>query len=171
MGVTIKTGVEIGTDVTVAQLRQDGFKAIFVAVGTQECIQLGIEGEDLEGVYPALDYLSQVNRGEQVAMGKNVAVIGGGNAAMDAVRSARRLGAENAFIIYRRGLEEMPANAEEIEECQQEGIPINILTQPVRFIGENGKVKAIECIKMQLTEPDESGRRATRTCGRLGIHA
>jgi len=160
MGVTIKTGIEIGTDLTVAQLRKDGYKAIFVAVGTQECIQLGIEGEDLEGVYPALDYLGQINRGEKVALGKNVAVIGGGNAAMDAVRSARRLGAENAFIIYRRGLEEMPANAEEIEECQEEGIPIKTLTQPVRFIGKNGKVTAIECIKMKLGKPDESGRRA-----------
>jgi NADPH-dependent glutamate synthase beta subunit-like oxidoreductase len=159
LGVTMKTNVEIGTDVTVAQLRQEGYKAFFVAVGTQECVELGIEGEDLDGVYPGLDYLRLVNQGEEVALGKNVAVIGGGNAAMDAVRSARRLGAENAFIIYRRGLEEMPANAEEIEECQQEGIPINILTQPVRFIGENGQVKAIECVKMQLTEPDESGRR------------
>jgi NADPH-dependent glutamate synthase beta subunit-like oxidoreductase len=159
LGVTMKTNVEIGTDVTVAQLRQEGYKAFFVAVGTQECVELGIEGEDLDGVYPGLDYLRLVNQGEEVALGKNVAVIGGGNAAMDAVRSARRLGAENAFIIYRRGLEEMPANAEEIEECQQEGIPINILTQPVRFIGENGRVKAIECVKMQLTEPDESGRR------------
>jgi NADPH-dependent glutamate synthase beta subunit-like oxidoreductase len=159
MGVHMKTGVEIGTDTTVAQLREEGFKAFFVAVGTQECIQLGIEGEDLEGVYPGLEYLHQVNLGEQVSLGKNVAVIGGGNAAMDAVRSARRLGAENAFILYRRGLEEMPANAEEIEECREEGIPINTLTQPVRFIGENGRVTGIECIKMQLTEPDESGRR------------
>ncbi|MGD9225609.1 MAG: FAD-dependent oxidoreductase, partial [Desulfobacterales bacterium] len=159
LGVTMKTNMEIGTDVTVAQLREEGYKAFFVAVGTQECVQLGIEGEDLGGVYTGLDYLRLVNQGEPVALGKNVAVIGGGNAAMDAVRSARRLGAENAFIIYRRGLEEMPANAEEIEECQQEGIPINSLTQPARFIGENGRVKAIECLKMQLTEPDESGRR------------
>jgi NADPH-dependent glutamate synthase beta subunit-like oxidoreductase len=159
MGVSMKTGVEIGTDTTVAQLREEGFKAFFVAVGTQECIQLGIEGEDLEGVYPGLEYLHQVNLGEQVSLGKNVAVIGGGNAAMDAVRSARRLGAENAFILYRRGLEEMPANVEEIEECREEGIPINTLTQPMRFIGENGRVTGIECIKMQLTEPDESGRR------------
>jgi len=159
IGVTMKTNVEIGTDVTVAQLRQEGYKAFFVGVGTQECIALGIEGEDLDGVFPGLDYLRRVNQGQQVALGKNVAVIGGGNAAMDAVRSARRMGAENAFIIYRRGLEEMPANSEEIEECQQEGISINTLTQPVRFIGENGQVKAIECLKMQLTEPDESGRR------------
>jgi len=159
MGVTMQTGVEIGQDKTVAQLRQEGYKAFFIAVGTQECIQLGLEGEDLEGVYPGLDFLRQVNRGEQVPLGKTVAVIGGGNTAMDAVRSARRLGAKNAFILYRRGLEEMPANAEEIEECQQEGITIKTLTQPVRFIGKNGKVKAIECVKMKLTEPDESGRR------------
>ncbi|UCE56647.1 MAG: FAD-dependent oxidoreductase [Desulfobacterales bacterium] len=159
MGVTMKTGVEIGTDMTVAQLREDGFKAFFIAVGTQECIQLSIDGEDLDGVYPALDYLRKVNLGQQVSLGKDVAVIGGGNAAMDAVRSARRLGAENAFIIYRRGFEEMPANAEEIEECQQEGISINTLTQPLRFIGENGRLKAIACIKMQLGQPDDSGRR------------
>jgi len=160
MGVTIKTGVEIGTDTTVAQLREQGFKAFFIGVGTQECLELGVDGETLEGVFPGLDYLRQVNSGQPVALGNNVAVIGGGNAAMNAVRSARRLGAENAFIIYRRGMEEMPANVEEIEECQQEGIPIKTLTQPVRFISENGRIKGIECIKMQLTEPDESGRRA-----------
>ncbi len=158
MGVTMKTGVEIGKDTTIAQLREEGFKAFFTAIGTQACLQIGIEGEDLEGVYAGLDYLRQINRGESVTLGKNVAVIGGGNTAMDAARATRRSGAENAFILYRRGLEEMPANAEEIKECQEEGIPINTLTQPVRFIGENGRVKAIECIKMQLTEPDESGR-------------
>jgi NADPH-dependent glutamate synthase beta subunit-like oxidoreductase len=160
MGVTMKTGVEIGKDKTIAQLREEGFKAFFIAIGTQECIRLGVEGEDLEGVYPGLDYLRQINLGEPVTLGKDIAVIGGGNVAMDAVRSARRLGAENAFILYRRGLEEMPSRAEEIEECQEEGIPIHTLTQPVRFIGENGRVKAIECVKMQLAEPDESGRRS-----------
>jgi NADPH-dependent glutamate synthase beta subunit-like oxidoreductase/Pyruvate/2-oxoacid:ferredoxin oxidoreductase delta subunit len=158
MGVTMKTGVEVGTNVTIAQLRQEGFKAFFVAIGTQEGKRLGIEGEDLDGVYGGLDYLRQVNLGEPVTLGKRVAVIGGGNAAVDAVRSARRLGAEEASIIYRRSLEEMPSRVEEIEECQEEGIPINTLTQPVRFIGENGRVKAIECIKMRLAEPDESGR-------------
>ena len=158
MGVKIKTDIEIGKDTTIAQLREAGFKAFFTAIGTQECLQLGIEGEDLDGVYAGLDYLRQINRGESVTLGKNVAVVGGGNTAMDAVRSARRAGAENAFILYRRGLEEMPANAEEIEECQEEGISINTLIQPVRFIGEKDRVKAIECVKMQLTEPDESGR-------------
>lgn len=159
MGVTLKTGVAIGSDLTIAQFRREGFKAFFVAVGTQECVQLGIEGEDLQGVYPGLEYLRRVNLGEPVVLGKKVAVIGGGNVAMDAVRSFRRLGAENAFIIYRRGLEEMPANAEEIQECREEGISINTLTQPLRFIGKKGKLTAVECIKMRLTEPDGSGRR------------
>jgi NADH dehydrogenase FAD-containing subunit len=94
-----------------------------------------------------------------LALGKDIVVVGGGNAAMDAVRSARRLGAENAFILYRRSLEEMPSRPEEIEECLEEGIPVLTLTQPVRFLGENGKVKAIECMKMRLTDPDERGRR------------
>jgi NADPH-dependent glutamate synthase beta subunit-like oxidoreductase len=159
MGVTMQTGVEIGLDKTVAELRQEGFRAFFIAVGTQECTLLDVEGEDLQGVYPGLDYLRQVNLGQKVPLGKNVAVIGGGNVAFDAVRSARRLGAERAFILYRRGLDEMPARAEEIEECQQEGIPIRTLAQPVRFIGEEGRVKAIECVKTRLTEADESGRK------------
>jgi NADPH-dependent glutamate synthase beta subunit-like oxidoreductase len=160
LGVTMKTGVEVGKDKTIAQLRKEGFKAFFIAIGTQECLRLGIEGEDMKGVYGGLDYLRKVNLGEPVTLGKDVPVIGGGDTAIDAVRSARRLGAGNAFIIYRRGLEEMPSRPEEIEECQEEGIPINTLTQPVRFIGENGRVKAIECIKTRLTEPDESGRRS-----------
>lgn len=159
LGVVMKTGVEVGKDKTLAQLREEGFKAFFVAIGTQECLRLGVEGENLEGVYSGLNYLRRINLGESLAIGKNVAVIGGGNAAMDAVRSARRLGAENALILYRRGLEEMPARPEEIEECREEEIPIHTLTQPVRFIGENGKVIAIECIKMRLTDQDESGRR------------
>jgi NADPH-dependent glutamate synthase beta subunit-like oxidoreductase len=159
MGVTMETGAEVGKDITIAQLRKGGFKAFFIAIGAQECIRLGIEGENLDGVYSGLDYLRQVNLGKPVRLGKDVAVIGGGNVAMDAVRSARRLGSKNAFIIYRRGLEEMPSRPEEIKECQEERIPIKTLTQPVRFIGKNGRVKAIECIKMRLTEPDESGRR------------
>jgi NADPH-dependent glutamate synthase beta subunit-like oxidoreductase len=158
MGVTMRTGVEVGKDVTIGQLRQEGFKAFCLAIGTQECIELGIEGEDLDGVYHGLDYLRQARLGEPVALGRRVAVIGGGNVAIDAARSARRLGAEDAFILYRRSLEEMPSRAEEIEECQEEGIRINVLTQPVRLIGKNGRVEAIECIKTRLGEPDESGR-------------
>jgi NADPH-dependent glutamate synthase beta subunit-like oxidoreductase len=159
LGVTMVTGVEIGIDKTIGELREEGFKAFFVGIGTQECIQLGIEGEGLDGVASGLDYLRQVNLGIPVDLGATVAVIGGGNVAIDSARSALRLGAENATILYRRGLEEMPSRIEEIEECQEEGIPIHTLAQPVRFLGENGRIKAIECVKTRLTEPDESGRR------------
>jgi NADPH-dependent glutamate synthase beta subunit-like oxidoreductase len=158
MGVTMKTGIEIGKDVTIEDLRKEGFKAFFIAVGTQNGKGLGIEGEELDGVYTGLDYLRKVKLGESFTLGKRVAVIGGGNVAMDAVRSVRRLGAEDAFILYRRDVDQMPAGKDEIEECQEEGIPLSTLATPVRFIGENGRVNAIECIKMQLTEPDESGR-------------
>ena len=159
MGVDIKTGVEFGKDITVEQLREQGYKAFFIGIGAQECKTLGIEGEDLEGVHSDIDFLRQVNRGKPPVLGKRVAVIGGGNSALDAVRSARRLGGTEACIIYRRSFDEMPAIAEEIDECRDEGIPINTLTQPVRIIGENGRVKQIECVKMQLGKLDESGRR------------
>ena len=159
MGVTMKTGVEVGKDKTIAQLPKDGFKAFFIAIGAQESMRLGVPGEDLDGVYRGLDYLRQINLGKPMRLGKKVAVIGGGNVAIDAVRSARRLGSEKAFILYRRGLEAMPSTPEEIKQCREEKIPIKTLAQPVRFIGNNGRVKAIECIKMRLTEPDKSGRK------------
>jgi NADPH-dependent glutamate synthase beta subunit-like oxidoreductase len=159
MGVTMKTGIEIGKNKTIAQLRKDGFKAFFLAIGAQESVRLGIPGEDMEGVYKGLDYLGQINLGKAIRLGEKVAVIGGGNVAMDAVRSARRLGSEKAFILYRRGMEEMPSTPEEVKQCREEKIPIKTLSQPVRFISNNGRVKGIECIKMRLTDPDESGRR------------
>jgi len=159
MGVTMLTGVEIGIDKTIGELRDEGFKAFFIGVGTQECIQMGIEGEDLEGVISGLDYLRLINLGDPVELGRTVAVVGGGNVAIDSARSARRQGSDKTYIVYRRGLEEMPSRPDELEECQDEGIPIHTLAQPVRFLGENGRVTAIECIKTRLTEPDESGRR------------
>jgi NADPH-dependent glutamate synthase beta subunit-like oxidoreductase len=159
MGVAMKTGVEVGKDKTIAQLRREGFKAFFLAIGAQESVRMGVPGEDLDGVYRGLDYLRQLNLGKPMKLGKTVAVIGGGNVAMDAVRSARRLGSEKAFVLYRRGLEEMPSTPEEIKQCREEKIPIKTLAQPVRFMSNNGRVKAIECVKMRLTEPDESGRR------------
>jgi heterodisulfide reductase subunit A-like polyferredoxin len=159
LGVEFKTGVEIGKDFTIGQLRQQGFGAFFMGVGSQACKALGIEGEDLTGVYPGLDFLREVNLGNRLKLGDRVAVVGGGNVAMDAVRTARRTGSAHPFIIYRRSLEEMPANAEEIEECQAEGIEILTLTNPVRVIAEAGRVKAIECLRMALGAPDQSGRR------------
>jgi heterodisulfide reductase subunit A-like polyferredoxin len=159
LGVEFKTGVEIGKDFTIGQLRRQGYKAFFLGIGSQACKALGIEGEELEGVYPGLDFLREVNLGHKIKLGDRVAVVGGGNVAMDAVRTARRTGSAHPFIIYRRSLEEMPANAEEIEECQAEGIEIMTLTNPVRVIAEAGRVKAIECIRMALGAPDQSGRR------------
>ncbi len=159
LGVEFKTGLEIGKDFTIGQLRHQGYGAFFLGIGSQACKALGIEGEDLPGVYPGLDFLREVNLGNRIKLGDRVAVVGGGNVAMDAVRTALRTGSAHPFIIYRRSLEEMPANAEEIEECQAEGIEIMTLTNPVRVIAEAGRVKAIECIRMALGEPDQSGRR------------
>ncbi len=121
---------------------------------------MGIEGEDLEGVYPGLDFLRAGQPGNRVKLGDRVAVIGGGNVAMDAVRTARRTGSSKPFIIYRRSLEEMPASEEEIEECREEGIEIMTLTTPVTDDrrgrpGQGGRMP----VRMQLGEPDASGRR------------
>jgi len=159
LGVQFRTGVEIGRDVTIAQLREQGYKAFFMGVGAHECKTLGIEGEDLQGVYPGVEFLREVNLGKDIRLGDRVAVVGGGNVAMDSVRTALRTGSAKPFVIYRRSYDEMPANKEEIEECTEEGIEIMTLTNPTRVIGENGRVKAIECIKMELGEPDASGRR------------
>jgi NADPH-dependent glutamate synthase beta subunit-like oxidoreductase len=158
LGVDIKTSLEIGKDITTEQLRKEGYQYIFISIGAHECKELGIEGEDLKGVYPGVDFLREARLGKKITLGKRIAVIGGGNVAIDAVRTARRLGAEEAFIIYRRSREEMPAHQEEIKDCEAEGIQIQTLTNPKRIIGENGKVKAIECLKVTLGEPDASGR-------------
>ncbi len=159
MGVDFRTGVDVGRDVTIGDLRSQGYRAFFVAIGAHECRPLGIEGENLEGVYPGVDFLRDVNLGGTVLLGDRVAVVGGGNVAMDCVRTALRNGSAKPFILYRRGIEEMPANEEEIEECREEGIEIMTLVNPVRILGENGRVKAVECARMRLGEPDADGRR------------
>ncbi len=159
MGVEFKTGVEIGRDFTVSQLREQGFKAFFLGIGAHECKALGIPGEEFEGVVPGVQYLRDINLGKKIDLGDRVAVIGGGNVAMDTVRTALRNGSKKPFIIYRRSEREMPANEEEIHECREEGIEIMTLTNPKRIIAENGKVKAVECVRMELGEPDASGRR------------
>ncbi len=159
LGVKFKTGVDIGKDVTIAELRDEGFKAFFMGIGSHECKVLGIEGEEFEGVYPGIEFLREVNLGNRISLGDRVAVIGGGNVAMDSVRTALRTGSSKPFIIYRRSEAEMPANEDEIEECREEGIEIMTLTNPVRILSENGKVTAVECVRMELGEPDESGRR------------
>ncbi len=159
LGVEFRTGVEIGKDVTIGELRRQGFKAFFIGIGAHDCRYLNIEGEDCDGVYPGVEYLRRINLGGHIPLGDRVAVIGGGNVAMDAVRTALREGAKKPFIIYRRSVDQMPTHAEEIEECRQEGIEMMTLTNPTRVIAENGRVCAIECQRMELGPPDESGRR------------
>jgi NADPH-dependent glutamate synthase beta subunit-like oxidoreductase len=159
LGVELRSGIGIGSDLTFGQLRAEGFQAFFLSIGAHECKTLGVEGEDLEGVYPGVDFLRDVKLGKKINLGERVAVIGGGNVAIDAVRTAKRLGAEKAFILYRRGREEMPAHSEEIADCLAEGIELQTLVNPTRIIGENGKVKAVECVEMTLGEADASGRR------------
>ncbi len=159
LGIEFRTGVNLGADVTIGRLREEGYKSFFMAIGSQECKLLGIEGEEYEGVWPGVDYLMRANLGEKIDLGDKVAVIGGGNVAMDAVRTALRSGSKQPFILYRRGEEQMPASADEIEECREEGIEIMTLTNPVRVVAENGRVTAIQCIRMELGQPEDSGRR------------
>ncbi len=170
MGVDIQTNVIIGKTIMVDELLEDmGYDAVYIGSGAGLPSFMGIEGESLNGVYSANEFLTRINlmKGYKfpeydtpVYVGKNVAVLGGGNVAMDAARSAKRLGAENVYIVYRRGKQELPARAEEVEHAEQEGIVFKLLQNPTRFIGdENGWVKQMEVIHMELGEPDASGRR------------
>jgi len=162
LGVEIKTNVKIGRDQTINQLWQQGFKAIFISVGAHKTRKLGAEGENLNGVFDAIDFLRQVNNNEKVKVGERVAVIGGGNVAVDSARTALRLGAKEVSIIYRRSRDEMPANPYEIKEAEGEGVRIQFLVAPKRILGQNEHVTGLECIKMELGEPDETGRRAPK---------
>ncbi|MCI2105893.1 MAG: NADPH-dependent glutamate synthase [Intestinimonas sp.] len=167
MGVQIRTNVVIGKTITVDELFEQGFRAVFVGSGAGYPSFMNIEGENLNGVYSANEYLTRINlmkaykpdHETPILKGKKVAVIGGGNVAMDAARSALRIGAETVYIIYRRSLKEMPARMEEIEHAKEEGVQFRLLTNPIRFIGDkDGWLTGAECIKMELGEPDESGR-------------
>jgi len=158
LGVKIHLNTGIGKDIPFEKLRQD-YDAVFIGCGTILSSKLDVPGEDLQGVVHGVDYLRRINLGEKVFLGNRVAVIGGGNVAMDAVRTAIRTGSKDVFILYRRSRAEMPASPEEIEEALEEGIQIEFLVAPVRILGEGGKVTGIECIRMELGEPDASGRR------------
>lgn len=159
LGVEFKTNLEIGKEVTISQLRRQGYKAFFIGVGAQIYKSLGIdEDEMLKGVIPALDFLREVTFGKTRSLGDRIAVIGGGNVAMDTARTAVRVGSKKPILLYRRGFEEMPANEEEIEECREEGVEIMTMSDPVRIIEENGRVKGIECVKTKLGESDATGR-------------
>jgi len=160
MGIEIKTGVRLGKDFTQAELKKQGYRAILLAIGAHKGISLKLPGEDLDGVMPGVDFLRKVNLGEKVKVGSRVAVIGGGNTAMDAARTARRLGAAEVSIIYRRSKAEITAAKDEIHEALEEGIKFMMLTGPKAILGKNGKVTGLECIVNQLGEPDASGRRS-----------
>ncbi|TES92601.1 MAG: FAD-binding protein [Candidatus Cloacimonadota bacterium] len=155
------SGVEIKTKSPIAdisKLQKDGFDSVYVAIGAHQEIFTGIEGENLEGVLSCIEFLRKVNSNEEVEIGKRVAVIGGGNAALDAARTSKRLGAD-VTILYRRTRYEMPADAKEIDAAIEEGIKIEFLSQPVKFNGKDRKVSGIELIRMKLGELDASGRR------------
>ncbi|NLJ30007.1 MAG: NADPH-dependent glutamate synthase [Clostridiales bacterium] len=167
-GVAIDTDMVIGRVFSIDELFDMGFEAIFVGSGAGLPSFMNIPGESLVGTYSANEFLTRVNlmkayRDEYdtpILRPKNVAVVGGGNVAMDAARTAKRLGAENVYIVYRRAEEQMPARKEEIHHAKEEGIIFNLLRNPVAIHGdESGRVKSIECVKMQLGEPDASGRR------------
>jgi len=158
-GVNIHLNTEIGRDISFASLRDD-YDAIYIATGTQFPNETGLPGENLKGVYYGLSFLKDVNSGKNMKIGKNVTIIGGGNTATDAARTAIRLGASKVTIVYRRSFEDMPADKREIEEAMEEGVEILPLIAPVRFIGnDKGRVCGMECVKMELSGFDSSGRR------------
>ena len=159
MGVHFQCGVEIGKDITIDQLREQGYKGFYVAIGAQKSARLGVAGEELTGVYGGVDFLRAVNLGEQPAVGKRCAVIGGGNVAMDVCRSAVRLGVDETYVLYRRSEAELPADPEEVREAMEEGVQFRFLTAPVEILGADGKVTGIRVERMALGEPDEKGRR------------
>ena len=158
MGVHFQMNTEIGKDITIQQLREQGYKGFYVAIGAQKSSGLNIPGEELKGVFGGVDFLREVNLGKKPKIGKKCAVIGGGNVAMDVCRTAVRLGAET-YVIYRRSEDEMPADKEEVAEAREEGVKFCFLNAPAEILGEGGKVKALKVELMELGEPDEKGRR------------
>ena len=178
LGVDFETNVIVGKTLTVDQLFEKGFEAVFIGSGAGLPRFMGIPGEALKGVYSANEYLTRSNlmgayredSATPILRAKRVAVVGGGNVAMDAARTALRLGAEKVYIVYRRSMDELPARREEVEHAMEEGIDFRLLTNPTRILGyqnendrrdpKNGFVTGIECIRMELGEPDASGRRS-----------
>ena len=158
LGVEFKTGVQVGKDVTIQQLRQEGFKAFYLGIGASKGMAVGCKGDDLPGVFTGIDFLKAVNLGEKPEIGNAVAVIGGGNVAIDVARTAVRLGAESVTIVYRRGRDEMPAADDEIAEAEEEGVRFMFLASPVEICGD-GKAQELKVELMELGEADAKGRR------------
>ena len=168
LGVTVNTNMVVGRTITVDELFADGFEAVFIGSGAGLPRFMNIPGENLKGVYSANEFLTRVNlmkayqegSATPIEKAKKVAVVGGGNVAMDAARCAKRLGAEDVYIVYRRSEAEMPARLEEVEHAKEEGIEFRVLTNPTEILGDEHKfVKGMKCVEMELGEPDDSGRR------------
>ena len=159
LGITFQGGRALGQDVTARGLLEQGYEAVCLAVGAWRGLRMGVEGEELDGVEDALRFLRSVNVEGRTRVGQRVMVVGGGDAAMDACRTALRLGAGSVELVYRRSAEEMPADEEELREALEEGVKLTYLTVPTRFVAKDGRVAAAECIQNELGEPDASGRR------------
>jgi len=158
LGAELRTGIKVGGDITLADLQKEDFKAVFLAIGSHKPLRLGIPGEDLPGVIPALEFFRKVSLGGGPRVGRRVAVVGGGDTALDAARTALRTGAGEVSLIYRRSLEEMPCETEGRKEAEEEGINFILLAAPVEVLGKN-RVMGLRCIRMTLGEPDTGGRK------------
>jgi NADH-quinone oxidoreductase subunit F len=160
LGVEIRTGVAVGTDLTLEELRAEGYEAFFLGIGAHLGYKLKIEGEhDFPQVYDVISFLRQVNLGDEQRPADKVVIIGGGNAAMDAARTCIRLGCAEVHVSYRRTRKEMPAHPEEVEQALEEGVQIHFLTVPIKIGGDDGRVEYLECLQAELGRPDASGRR------------
>ena len=159
LGVTLKNGVKIGKDISFDDIKAS-FDAVLVTIGAWNSMSTGCKGEELDNVFGGIDFLREVSTGARTTIGDRVAIVGGGNTAMDACRTAVRLGAKEVYVVYRRTEAEMPAEKVEIKEAKEEGVVFKFLTNPAELIGENGKVKAVKLQIMELGEPDASGRRS-----------
>ncbi len=160
LGVEIKYNTRVGKDITIDGLLNDGYESVFIGVGCHKDMKLGLEGEeDVEGVIPGVKFLRDAALGETKEIKGNVAIVGGGDVAIDAARTALRMGADKVSILYRRTEAEMPARDEEIEDAFEEDVDIQFLRAPVELLQENGKLTGVKCIRMELGEPDDSGRR------------
>jgi formate dehydrogenase major subunit len=162
LGVTLSTNVSLGRDFTVASLKQDGFDAVFLAIGAWQSSTMRVKDEETEGVLPGIKFLENFGQRKNIDLHGTVLVIGGGNTAIDCARTALRLGADEVRLLYRRTRTEMPANAMEIEEAAREGVKLEFLVAPTKVIKKDGRLAALECIRMELGEPDASGRRSPK---------
>jgi len=158
LGIEIRLNMALGRDFSLKDLRDQGYEAIFLGIGAWQDRVVNMEGKDLSGVWPGLTVLRKTAMGEKTDLGSKAMVIGGGNVAMDVARSAIRLGVKEAYVIYRRSCAEMPALKEEVKAAEEEGVKFLFLANPIRLIGEDNKLKAVEYIKMRLGKPDASGR-------------